>query len=118
MIIVNSFLLLTSFGAKTTHRNFRLALVRKLIENSRSLPRLHHPIGRPAAGEEICYSAWGKFQQSLASSFRMNCCTCSARGIRTRVQVKCKVCDVGLCTGECFEVYHKKYKLWRVEECW
>jgi hypothetical protein len=51
-------------------------------------------------------------------SSRVNCRTCSARRIRKRVQIKCKECDVGLCIGECFEAYHKKFKLWCIEKCW
>jgi hypothetical protein len=101
------------------HRNFRLALVRNLIENAGSLPRPRRPIGRPAAVEkkvtrlEVNFSSHWPIHSS-----RVNCRTCSTRGIRKRVQVKCKECNVGLCTGECFEVYYKKYKLWCIQDCW
>jgi hypothetical protein len=47
MTILNSFLLLTSCGAIITHRDFRLALVRNLIEDAGSLPHPRHPLGRP-----------------------------------------------------------------------
>jgi hypothetical protein len=52
MTILNSFLLLTSCGAKMTHRDFRLALVQNLIEDAGSLPRPRRPLGRPAGPDK------------------------------------------------------------------
>jgi hypothetical protein len=97
MTILNSFLLLTSCGAKMTHRDFRLALVRNLIEDAGSLPR---PLGRPAGPDKNVSRLEVNFSNHWpVHSSRVNCRTCSARGIRKRMQIKCKECDVGLCTG-------------------
>jgi hypothetical protein len=116
MTILNSFLLLTSCGAKMTHRDFRLALVRNLIEDAGSLRR---PLGRPAGPDRKVSRLEVNFSNHWpVRSSRVNCRTCSARGIRKRVQIKCKECDMSLCIGECFKVYHKNVKLWRIEECW
>jgi hypothetical protein len=119
MTTLNSFLLLTSCGAKMTHRDFRLALVRNLIEDAGSLPSPRRPLGRPAGLDKKVSRLEVNFSNHWpVHSSRVNCRTCSARGIRKRVQIKCKECDVGLCIGECFEAYHKKFKLRHNEECW
>jgi hypothetical protein len=119
LTILNSFLLLTSCGAKMTHRDFRLALVRNLIEDSGSLPCPRRPLGRPAGPDrKVSWLEVNFSNHWPVHSSRVNCRTCSARGIRKRMQIKCKECDVGLCIGEFFEAYHKKFKLWRTEECW
>jgi hypothetical protein len=99
-------------GAKMTHRDFRLALVRNLIEDAGSLPRPHHPLGRPAGPDKKVSRLEVNFTNHWpVHSSRVNCRTCSPRGVQKRVQIKCKECDVGLCIGECFEAYHKKFKL-------
>jgi hypothetical protein len=84
-----------------------------------SLPRPRRPLGRPAGPDKKVSRLEVNFSNHWPLHFsRVNCRTCSALGIRKRVQIKCKECDVGLCIGECFEAYHKKFKLWRIEECW
>jgi len=57
LTVLNSWILLSSCGAKYTHRNFRLLLVRDLIEEAgksqdRSTPRL---VGRPSAAANKCF---------------------------------------------------------------
>jgi hypothetical protein len=52
MIILNSFLFLTSCGAKITHRDFRRPLVWNLIERAGSLPRPRRPLGRPYVSQK------------------------------------------------------------------
>jgi hypothetical protein len=100
MTILSSFLLLTSCSAKMTHRDFQLALVQNLIEDAGSLPRPHRPLGRPAGPDKKVSQFEVNFSNHWpVHSSRVNCRTCSARGIRKRVQIKCKECEVGLCTG-------------------
>jgi hypothetical protein len=112
MTILNSFLLLTSYGAKMTHRDFRLALMWNLNEDAGSLPRPRCPLGRPAGPDKKVSRLEVNFNNHWpVHSSSVNCHACSARGIRKRVQIKCKECDVGLCIGECFIAYHKKFKL-------
>jgi hypothetical protein len=113
MTILNSFLLFTACGTKITHRDFQLSLVRNLIERAASLPRPHRPLGRPCVSQnqvtrlEVNFSSHWPFPSS-----RLYCRACSAWGIKKRIQVKCKKCDVGLCLGKCFEDYHTKLNLW------
>jgi hypothetical protein len=80
--------------------NFRLALVRNLIENAGSLPCFCCPIGRSAAIEREVTQLEVNFSNHWpVYSSRVNCHTCFTRGIQKRVQVKCKECDVELCIG-------------------
>jgi hypothetical protein len=108
---LRSFLLLTLYGARMTRRQFRLSLMWNLIEIAGSLRCSHWPTGRPmvlkkqATGLAVNFSNHWPVQYS-----RLYCCVCSAWGIKKRVQVKCKDCDVGLCIGVCFETYHTKSK--------
>jgi hypothetical protein len=115
MTIVNIFLLLTACGTKITHRDFRLSLMRNLIERAGSLPHPRPPLGRPFVSQkqvtwlEVNFSSHWPFPSS-----RLYCWACSARAIKKRVQVKCKKCDLGLCLGKCFEDYHTKLNLWYI----
>jgi len=51
MTTVNSFLLLTSCGAKAMHRKLAACPSQSLIENAQSVPCSLRPIGRLAAVE-------------------------------------------------------------------
>jgi hypothetical protein len=78
-----------------THRDFRLALVQNLIEDAGSLPRPRRPLGRPAGPDKKVSRLEVNFSNHWpVHSSRVNCRTCSTRGIRKRVQIKCKECDV------------------------
>jgi len=115
LTVLNSWILLSSGGAKYTHRDFRLLLVRNLIEEAgksqdRPTPRL---VGRPSAATtnvlqlESCYNKhW-----PAKSSTHLRCHRCSSRGQRKHTVYKCARCDVGLCVVPCFEEYHTKVNL-------
>jgi hypothetical protein len=109
MTIVSIFLLLTPCGAERTHRNFRIVLVWNLIENAGSLPCPRLPLATSCRRLKSD-SVRRKFQQFLAISFLLIWPVSHRRYERE--------CDVGLCIGECFKVYHKRCKLWHIEECW
>ena len=58
LTVLNSWILLSSCGAKYTHRDFRLLLVRNLIQEvgksqNRPTPRL---VGRPSVGAKKCFA--------------------------------------------------------------
>jgi hypothetical protein len=83
LTVLNSWILLSSCGAKYTHRDFRLLLVRNLIEEAgrsqdRPTPSL---VGGPSAAEtnvtrlEVRHS-----QHWLVKSSKLRCHLCSARG--------------------------------------
>jgi hypothetical protein len=110
---LNSFLLLTSCAVRMTQRQFRLALVRNLIERAGSLHCPCRPMGRPMVLEKQATSLVVNFSNHwIVQSSRLYCCVCSSQGIKRTVELNCTDCDVGLCTGECFETYHTKNKAW------
>jgi hypothetical protein len=100
LTVVNSFLLLTSRGAKMAHRQLRLALVRNLIEKAGGLHYPHRLTGVPL-GLEKQASRLGvnvSIHWPVQSS-RLYCHVCSVRGIKRRAQIMCKDCDIGLYIG-------------------
>jgi hypothetical protein len=113
LTILNSFILLSSCGAKHSHRDFRLALVRNVLEHAavcRPCPK--RPLGRPPAVsstifrlEEASLHHW-----PTSSAKRMNCHVCSACGKKTSIRTKCEKCDMGLCILGCFKDYHTKVR--------
>ncbi|PNF42225.1 hypothetical protein B7P43_G05522, partial [Cryptotermes secundus] len=86
LTILNSFILLPSCGAKLSHREFRLALVRKMLEHAARGPP-HWP---------------------TSSNKRPSCRVCSSHGKWSYIWTKCMKCDVGLCISGCFQQYHMK----------
>jgi hypothetical protein len=114
LTVLNSWILLSSCGAKYTHRDFRLLLVRNLIEESgtsqdRPTPSL---VGRPSAAEtnitrlEVRHS-----QHRPVKSTKLHCRLCSARGQCKTTSYKCPKCSIGLCVTPCFAEYHTKTNL-------
>jgi len=116
LTVLNSWILLSSCGDKYTHRNFRLLLVRNLIEEARKsqdhpTPRL---VGRPSAAATNVL--WLKSHHNkhwpAKSSTHLQCRLCSSCSQRKRTVYKCARCDMGLCVVPCFEEYHTKVNLW------
>jgi hypothetical protein len=95
-MILNSFIPLSSCGAKLSHRDFCFALVCIMLEHAgmcRSCPR--RPLGRPPALSSTIFwleeANWHHWPTS--STKRMNCRICSASGKRRIIQTKCeKLC--------------------------
>jgi len=113
LTVLNSWMLLSSCGAKYTHQDFRLLLVRNLIEEAgksqdRPSPRL---VGRPSSGAKIVLRLRSRHNKHWpAKSTQLRCHLCSSRGQRKRTVYKCTRCD-GLCVVPCFEEYHTKVNL-------
>jgi len=112
LTVLNSWILLSSCGAKYTHRDFRLLLVRNLIEEAgksqdRPTPSL---IGRPRAGAENVLRLESRHNKHwpVKSSTQLRCRQCSSRGQRKSTVYKCARCDVGLCVVPCFAEYNTK----------
>ena len=109
LTVLNSWILLSSCGAKYSHRDFRLLLVRNLIEEAgRSLD---HPTpslaGRPSTGASNVMRLESRHNQHWpVKSTQLRCRLCSARGVRKGSVYKCAKCDVGLCVVPCFAEYH------------
>ena len=110
---LNSWILLSSCGAKHTYRDFRL-LVRNLFEEAgksqdRPTPRM---VGRPSsAATNVSRLDSHNKHWPAKSSTHLRCCVCSSCGQRKRTVYKCTRCDVGLCVVPCFEEYHTKVNL-------
>jgi len=115
LTVLNSWILLPSCGAKYTHWDFRLLLVRNLIEEARKsqnrpTPRL---VGRPSAGKKnvLWLESHHNKHRPVKSSTQLRCRLCSSRGQRKGIVYKCAGCDVGLCVVPCFKEYHIKVNL-------
>ena len=110
LTVLNSWILLSSFGAQYT-RNFRLLLVRNLIEEAgKSQDRITLSlIGTPsAAAANIVWLERRHNQHWPVKSTQLHCRVCSSRGQRLTTVYKCAKCDVGLCVVPCFADYHTK----------
>ena len=81
--VLNSWILLSSRGAKYTHRDFRLLLVRNLIEEPgksqvRPIPRL---VGRPSLGTKNVLRFESRHNRHWpAKSTQLRCRLCSSHG--------------------------------------
>lgn len=111
LTVLNSWILLSSCGAKYTHRDFRLLLVRNLIEEAgrsqdRPTPSL---VGRPSAAATNVMRLGSRHHKHWpAKSNKIRCRVCSARGVRKGTTYKCAKCNVGLCMVPCFADFHTK----------
>jgi hypothetical protein len=114
LTILNSFILLSSCGAKLSQRDFRLALVRNMLEHAaRGPPQPQRPMGRPPVLSATIsrLNEANRHHWPMSSAQRMLCHVCSARGVKRKIKTKCMKCAVGLCILRCFVDYHKKVRL-------
>ena len=110
LTVLNSWLLLSSSGAKYTHWDFTLLLVRNLIKEAgksqvHPTPRL---VGRPSTATTNVMRLESHYNKHwpVKSSTQLCCCLCSSRSQRKGAVYKCARCDVGLCMVPCFVEYH------------
>ena len=115
LTVLNSWILLSSFGAEYTHRDFRLLLVRNLIEEAgksqdRLTPRL---VGRPSSAAQMFRDSIvfiiNTDQRNLPLIFAAVCVLLAAK--ESAHSYKYARCHVGLCVVPCFEEYHRKLNL-------
>ena len=114
LTVLNSWILLSSCGAKYTHRDFRLLLVRNLIEEAGRIQDRPTPslVGRPSAAATNVTRLESRHNQHWPTkSSQVRCRLCSAHGVRKSTVYKCAKCDVGLCVVPCFAEYHTKVNL-------
>jgi len=107
LTVLNSWILLSSCGAKYTHRDFRLLLLRNLIEEAGKsqdcpTPRL---VGRPSAAATNVLRLESRHNKhwSAKSSTHLQCRLCFSHDQRKRIVYNCAKCDVCLCVVPCFE---------------
>jgi len=115
LTVLNSWILLSSRGAKYTHRDFRLLLVSNLIEEAGKsqdcpTPRL---VGRPSAATTNVLRLESRHKQHWPSkSSTQPCChLCLSHGQRKGTVYKHAICDVGLSVVPCFAEYHTTVNL-------
>jgi len=115
LTVLNSWILLSSCGTKYTHRDFRLLLLRNLIEEAGKsqdcpTPRL---VGRPsaAATSVLRLESHHNKHWPAKSSIHRHCRLCSSCSQRKRTVYKCARCDVGVCVVPCFKEYHTNINL-------
>jgi hypothetical protein len=108
----NSWILLSSCGAKYTCRDFRLLLVRNLTEEvgkSQDCPTTRLVEGPSAAATNVVYLKSPHSQHWPAKSSTQLCChLCLSHGQRKSIVYKCARFDVGLCLVPCFMEYHTR----------
>jgi hypothetical protein len=106
LTVLNSWILLSSCGAKYTHQDFRLLLVRNLIEESgRSQDSLPPPVwleGQVRWKQNVARLEVRHSQHWPVKSTKLRCRLCSARGQCKTTSYKCPKCSVGLCVTPCF----------------
>ena len=115
LTVLNSWILLSSCGAKCTHQDFRLLLVRNLIDEagrSHYCPTLSM-LGRLSATAANVMRLDSRHNQHWPAKHKNNirCHVCSERGHQKTTIYKCAKCDVGLCVVPCFTNYHTKTNL-------
>ena len=100
LTVLNNWILLSSCGAKYTHWDFRLLLVRNLIEEAGKSQ--DHPtpslVGRSSVA--ATNTVWLKSQHNQhwpAKFTQLHCRLCSSCGQRKMTVYKCANCEVGLC---------------------
>ena len=115
LTVLNSWILFSSCGAKYAQQDFRLLLVRNLIEEARKCqdcltPRL---VGRPsvAATNVVRLESHHNQHWPAKSSTKLRCHLCSFHGQRKGTVYKCTRCDMGLCVVPCFAEYHTSVNL-------
>jgi hypothetical protein len=106
--ILNSYILLTSCGSKLTHRDFRLTLVRDLIQEGGRVPRPQTtPWGRPTTSTSQPTRLDIRQNEHWPSEGRrVRCRVCATKNKETWTKFCCSKCNVGLCVDPCFRVYH------------
>ena len=115
LTVLNNWILLSLCGAKYIHWDFRLFLVRNLIEEVGKSQDCPNPrlVGRPSTGatKVVRLESHHNKRWPAISSTQLHCHLCSSHSQRKRTVYKCARCDVDLCLVPCFEEYHTKVNL-------
>ena len=115
LTVLNSWILLSSCGAKYTHRDFRLLLVRNLIEEAGKSQDCPTPrfVGRPSVGTPHVVRLDSRHNKHWpAKSPTQLCrCLCSFCGHRKGTMYKYTRYGVGLCMVPCFAEYHSRVNM-------
>jgi hypothetical protein len=109
-LVLNSFILLMSYGSELSYWYFRLAFVRALIQGWGGQGRVPQPHNTP----------WGRktnpFHQPTSLTLRkthhikhwppegkwIHCCICSTKNQEMWTKFKCSKCNMGLCVDSSY----------------
>jgi hypothetical protein len=109
--ILNSHFLLKYCGSKLSQIDFRLTLVRNVVELAGPQPcPLQTACGLSALATRIVHlEECSCLHWPTTTETRMDCVVCHAHTKKRRqIQTKCEKCNVGLCISGCFKDYHTK----------
>jgi len=114
LVIVNTYILLSSCGGKKISHRDQLTLIREMLARSGHEPRPSLPVWRPAAAATNIGRLYTRHNKhwSSCNPTKRRCRSCSARGVTQTVMFKCVKCDVALCVNRnCFANYDTKSSL-------
>ena len=118
LTILNSFIILTSCGSKWLHWQFKLKLVRDLIQGVGRVPRPQTARQRrqaPTTSQPKRFDLRHN-RHWLMQCKRIRCCVFSAKNKETRTKYKCQECNISVCATPCFKVYHTKPYFWETTD--
>lgn len=105
---LNSHMLLNSCGSEVSHRDFKLTLVRNMVELDGQQPRPQTTMGRPSALvtrighlEDSSHQHWPSTTEGIECAVHQ-ACTKKWR----QIQTNCEKHNSGLCVSRNFKNYH------------
>lgn len=104
--IYNSFVMMRSFIPGKSFLEFRLNLVRQIIQSTGGVAS-HNKIRQVNAGS-ICEDRLTSRCVAPGKGTKRRCVVCAKHGKERRTIYLCKNCGVPLCVVPCFELYHTK----------
>jgi hypothetical protein len=106
LTILNGFTILTSWGSKLSHPQFRLTLVRVSHPKTRRQWRQAQSMSQLKRVDSRHNSHW------LMQCTKIRCHVCSAKNKETSTICKCQECNTRLCATPYVKVYHTKLHFW------
>jgi hypothetical protein len=90
------------------HWDFRLTLIKDLIQEAGRFPRIQTAFRlRPTPStEKLIRLDFLQNTHWARATNRFRCCVSAAN--KQEMKVKCEICNVGLCWEPCFKIYHTK----------
>ncbi|XP_067121319.1 piggyBac transposable element-derived protein 4-like [Centruroides vittatus] len=109
--ILNSFIIYKKCGHNITHLNFRMELVKDIIDHHLKGDGLRRRKTYESVTNDVSRRLLGNHfisQNSRSSdrTLRRPCVVCSANHVRRNVIYRCQQCGVALCAVPCFEIFH------------
>lgn len=111
LILLNCFIILASCGSKLSHWQFRLTLVRKLLQEVGMFPQSQTTRQEWQTPSDSQLKILDTRHWPLECN-RIWCHLCSAKSKETSTKFKCPQCSTGFCDGLHFGVYHTKLHFW------